>query len=316
MPAEVNVSSQTYAPIVLFLYSRPDHARKTLDALALNRGADKSELFIFCDGPKNDSVRDNIEKVQTLAIEEQSRSRFKSVEVIISEKNKGLANSIIAGVSRVIREYGKCIVLEDDIVTSNTFLRFMNDCLAFYEEQKNIFSVSGFTYPLKSLSEYENDVYLSYRACSHGWATWADRWNLVDWEVKDFKQLSRSPGMRRHFNRGGNDLYRMLRHQMRGERDSWAIRFCYSQSKYNLLTVYPRYSLVLNIGNDGSGTHCTSVTDSKQETEAENGIELKPTDVTLNKKVLRDFKNQYRVTVPEAVEWGLNKIRLNDGKKQ
>lgn len=295
------------APIVLFLYARPDHAQKTLDALSRNLGAKESDLFIFCDGPKKESVKEAVAQVQQLAREETRKSHFRNVYVTVSEINKGLAKSIIGGVSTVLNQYGKCIVVEDDLITSNCFLKFMNDCLEYYENRKNIFAISGFTYPLKALKRYPHDVYLSYRACSHGWATWIDRWKLVDWDVKDFPQLSRSVSKRRKLNRGGNDMYRMLRHQMRGERDSWAIRFCYAQSKHDMLAVYPRETLVRNIGFDGTGTHCTALDESKITKTVEDGIVLKPADVKINIRIIRAFKQQYRVSFKEAIDWIMRK---------
>ena len=300
--------SNTLAPVILFVYDRPDHAKQTLDALAANKLAEQSELFVFCDGPKKESVIERNRQVVELITAEKERGRFASVTLTVSPVNKGLAASIIGGVTDIIHRYGKCIVVEDDLITSPKFLSYMNDALDFYKEKKSIFSISGFTYPLKALQKYPHDVYLSYRACSHGWATWSDRWDSVDWEVKDFTKLSRSLVKRYRFNRGGNDLYRMLRHQMRGERNSWAIRFCYSQSKQERYTIYPSKTLVKNIGFDGSGTHC-------QDLGRENNVS---TVLTLNKpmlvdpqpdkKVLRDFKNQYQITFSEAIEWLWKKV--------
>ncbi|MBP3936843.1 MAG: sugar transferase [Clostridia bacterium] len=300
--------SNTLAPVILFVYDRPDHAKQTLDALAANELAEQSELFVFCDGPKKESVIERNRQVVELITAEKERGRFASVTLTVSPVNKGLAASIIGGVTDIIHRYSKCIVVEDDLITSTKFLSYMNDALDFYKEKKSIFSISGFTYPLKALQKYPHDVYLSYRACSHGWATWSDRWDSVDWEVKDFTKLSRSLVKRYRFNRGGNDLYRMLRHQMRGERNSWAIRFCYSQSKQERYTIYPSKTLVKNIGFDGSGTHC-------QDLGRENNVS---TVLTLNKpmlvdpqpdkKVLRDFKNQYQITFSEAIEWLWKKV--------
>lgn len=296
------------APIVLFLYARPDHAMQTLDALAQNIGAKDSVLHIFCDGPKREAVREATEQVRRLAHAEESKGRFKNIHVVESPVNKGLARSIIGGVSAILQTYGKCIVVEDDLITSKHFLSYMNKCLEFYRDSKDIFAISGFTYPLKSLQNYAEDVYLSYRACSHGWATWIDRWEMVDWEVKDFHQLSCSLRKRWKFNRGGNDLYRMLRHQMRGERDSWAIRFCYAQSKHNMYAVYPRVTMVRNIGFDGSGTHCSALDESKIIKSLDDSVVLQPASVKINNKIAREFKMQYRVTLGEAIEWFIRKV--------
>ena len=283
------------APVILFVYNRPEHTQKVLNALAKNILAEESELFIFCDGPKNDNaVIPNLE-TRKIITREKTLKRFKKVHLNISEKNKGLANSTISGVTEVIEKYGKCIVLEDDNITSKSFLKYMNECLEFYKENSDIWSVSAFTYPLKSLNNYPHDTYLSYRACSTGWGTWTDRWLKIDWDVKDFNKLKKSISGRIKFNRGGNDLYRMLRHQMRGERDSWAVRFCYSQSKNNMFTVYPRCSLIKNIGFDGSGTHCQASDEYNFSNFNSDKCEYKLENVRLEKKLVKELKKQYRV---------------------
>lgn len=297
------------APVILFTYNRPEHTKKVLDALAENRLAEQSELFIFCDGPKNERDIEKNFQTRKVVMSETERNRFKSVAVIVSENNKGLANSVIDGVSTIIEKYGKCIVLEDDHITSKGFIAYMNNALEFYRDNRKIWSISAFTYPLKSLNNYPSDVYISYRACSHGWATWKDRWKKVDWEVKDYPQLKRSFLRIRKFNRGGNDLFRMLRHQMRGERDSWAIRFCYSQSKNDMYTVYPKTTLIMNIGFDGSGTHCQNDKQMRDDRFEFRYKEYRFGDVKLNAAIVKEFKGQYRVNFPELIDWFQKKCR-------
>ncbi len=296
------------APIIVFTYNRPEHTQKTLDALAQNPLAKDSDLYIFCDGPKNEKAIIGNEEVKRIITAEKEKARFKSVNLTVSEKNKGLAKSVIGGVTEIINAFGKCIVVEDDLITSPYFLTYMNDCLNKFKENKRIWSVSGFTYPLKALENCPGDTYLSYRACSHGWATWSDRWEMADWEVKDFNSLKYNIFKRIKFNRGGNDLYRMLRHQMRGERDSWAIRFCYSQFKHDMFCIYPKFSLVHNIGMDGSGTHCSDMGDCSQNINLKNVSSVDLSNPILDKRILRDFKAQYRVSFKEAIEWLKKKI--------
>lgn len=297
------------APIILFTYARPEHTKKTLDYLALNTLANESDLFIFCDGPKNEKAVAGNNAVKEVIKNEAEQNRFRSVTTYISEENKGLARSIISGVTEIIHKFGSCIVLEDDAITSPYFLTYMNECLNKYKDDKRIWSVSGFTYPLKSLENCAHDTYLSYRACSHGWSSWADRWDMVDWEVSDFNELKRSPIKRYKFNRGGNDLYRMLRHQMRGERDSWAIRFCYSQSKNDMYCIYPRVSLVYDIGSDGSGTHCSDKGTGINTVNIETVEHLDVNSPVFDKKILKEFKARYRITFVGAVKWAINKMR-------
>lgn len=161
--------------------------------------------------------------------------------------------------TKIVNEYSKIIVLEDDLVTSPYFLKFMNDALEVYEDRGDIFSVTGFNYPENVLNipqNYKDEVYLSFRCMSWSWGTWKDRWGKVDWGVKGFKQLKNDKVKIDKFNRGGQDLFPMLKSQMEGKIDSWAIRFCYAHSLNNTFCIYPVKSLVNNEGFDGSGVHC------------------------------------------------------------
>ncbi len=302
------IDEQVTAPIILFTYARPEHTQKTLDALAKNFLAQSSDLYIFCDGPKNEKAVQNNLAVQNIIKKEAQMGRFHSVILSISEKNRGLARSVVGGVTEVIHKHGCCIVVEDDLITSPYFLTYMNECLKEYKDDDRMWAVSGFTYPLKSLKNCTSDIYLSYRACSHGWATWQDRWELVDWEVSDYPKLRKNLIKRYRFNRGGNDLYRMLRHQMRGERDSWAIRFCYSQFVNDKYCIYPKVSMVHNIGFDGSGTHCSDMGEEVKHVELQSIQSMNINDPVLDKKILREFKAQYRVSFKEAVQWLMKKI--------
>lgn len=309
------VNQSELAPIILMTYARPEHTQKTIDALAKNELAEESELYIFCDGPKNEKVIEKNKCVQKIILDEKEKKRFKNVYVSISNENRGLARSIISSATEIINKYGRCILLEDDLVTSTYFLTYMNNCLQFYQSDERIWSISAFSFPLKTLEKYKHDVYLSYRASSHGWATWKDRWETIDWEVKDFPELEKSFAKRRKFNCGGNDLFRMLRHQIRGERDSWAIRFCYAQSKQDKLAVYPRYSLVQNIGFDGSGTHCSDDEKMQQLSYEQDILSMKIEKIELDKKIVREFKQQYRIKFMEAVEWVWNKVKTKLDRK-
>ena len=303
-----NITIGKYAPIILFVYARPDHAEKSLNALAKNDLAKDSDLIIFCDGPKKESAVEKNRQVVELITKEKSLGRFRSVTLNISEKNKGLAKSIISGVGEVMSKYGRCIVVEDDVITNPYFLTYMNNALDRFEKDETIWSIAGFTYPLKALKKYPHDIYLSYRSCSQAWGCWRDRWESIDWEVKDFEELKKSWKKRRQFNRGGNDLYRMLRHQMRGERDSWAVRFCYAQSKQDKYAIYPKETLTLNIGEDGSGTHCQNTGKQVDYSRLDGERNIVFGDVKPDKRVIRDFKDQYRVTFLEAVDWLWRKV--------
>lgn len=249
------------APIVLFGYNRPDHMRQTLDHLAQADGAAESPLWIFCDGPKigadpkTGADPAQAEAVRALAHDPHWVQKFASLKVVAAAQNKGLARSIISGVSAVMDHAGRAIVVEDDLLVAPDFLRFMNDCLDFYEDDQSVGSITGFSPLTEAPLGYPFDIMSVPRNCSHGWATWADRWQQVDWETRDATKLARDPALRRRFNAAGNDRFDRLQRQLAGKIDSWSIRFGLWQTLAGHHTIYPVHNRVCNIGFDGSGVH-------------------------------------------------------------
>ena len=241
------------APVVLFVYNRPAHTRRTVESLLGNHLAAESDLFVFCDGAKNQSDRGAVEAVRRYV---HGIEGFRSVQIIERDRNVGLAKSVISGVSEMFRKYERQIVLEDDLLTAPDFLTFMNKVLEHYEQELRIFSVSGFNHAVTMPDEYEYDGVFSHRSCSWGWGTWKSRWEQVDWEVSDYREFRANKGQQELLNRGGGDLSYMLDLQMAGEIDSWAIRWAYAHFKHDAVALASRDSKVYNIGFDGSGVHC------------------------------------------------------------
>lgn len=283
------------SPIILFVYNRPEHTRKTIKALKYNKHARKSKLFIFSDGPKDKAAIDKVNEVKKYI---KSIEGFKKVEIIERDKNLGLANSVITGVTEVINRYGKVIVLEDDIVTSPAFLVYMNKLLSKYKDEEKIYSITGYNFPprLMSISEnYPYDVYFSPRAASWSWGTWKDRWKKADWEIKDYNKFINDKKEQKDFNKGGNDMTRMLKQQMDSRIDSWAIRWCYTLFKNDGLCVYPVESYVDNIGHDGSGIHCGRFSINKYKNYSLNKTSkiILPNKITLDSQIIKSFKNVF-----------------------
>ena len=245
----------SYAPICLFAYNRVEELSKTINALKNNFLAQYSDLIIYCDGPKSEIDLENVLSVRKFL---QGVSGFQSVLIIHSNKNIGLANSIINGVTEQIHKFGRVIVLEDDIVTSRNFLNYMNAALDFYKNNPKVISVSGFSYDLESMSSFPFDNGFRLRMYPWGWGTWLDQWMDIDWDIKDYPLFSINKSSQRQFARGGSDLNRMLYQYTRGRIDSWMIRFLYTQYKKNTLDVFPKISKSINIGFNNRATHTPS----------------------------------------------------------
>lgn len=245
-----------YAPVVLFAYKRVDKLQLCIEALEKNSLVEETDLFIYSDGTKGENDFKGVQEVRKFLSYYTQRSRFKTVLIYEAKKNKGLANSIIEGVTKVINEYGRIIVVEDDLIVREDFLEYMNGALNYYEPYLEYGEISAYTYPIKELKYYEKDVYAIKKGECWGWGTWKDRWNKVDWKVSSYKNYLFNPIKRIRFEKNEHGLDSMLRKQMKGEIDSWAVRWCYHLYFNNLLTVYPKISRTINIGFDGSGTHC------------------------------------------------------------
>lgn len=212
-----------------------------ITSLLLNEEAQESDLFVFVDGAREGKVGER-ELVCSVCRYIENIVGFKSVNYTFSETNKGLGNSVIKGVTEVINRYGKAIVLEDDLILAPNFLFFMNQGLDKYKEEKSVFSICGYSNKVKVPKDYSYDTYFCTRSSSWGWATWADRWNSVDWELENFDKYHI---LKKEFNRwGGSDCWKMLNDWKCGRNKSWAIRFCFAQFLQKKVSLFPVTSKV------------------------------------------------------------------------
>lgn len=297
----------SYAPVVLFVYNRLDHTINVLESLAKNFLADRTDLYVFSDAAKTENGLEKVNAVREYIRRDDWRKDFQNVTVIEAENNQGLARSIIGGVTKIIEAYGNVIVIEDDLVLSPYFLQYMNGALDYYKEVPEIWSISGYSFPMKSLKKYPHDVFYSYRGCSWGWATWQDRWIRTDWEVKDYPKLMSDTAWQKRFNRGGADLTGMLTMQMEGKINSWAVRWVFAQSNLEMYTVYPKSSYILNDGCDGSGTHVGKT--SEYQTDISKGAgECRFEKTGIDQKIAKEFCYKYSDTLDKKIKRNLKKL--------
>lgn len=238
-----------FAPIVIFAYNRPEHLKRTIAALARNSEVANSELTIFSDGPRRPTDEPKIAAVRRVAHEAVG---FAALRVVERERNYGLANSIIGGVSDILTRHDSVIVLEDDIEAAPNFLHYMNLALERYRNDAGIFSISSFRLPITISPPPVAQVCLIPRCVSGAWGTWRDRWERVDWDVLD-RDLLRDRKVRAAFDVGGSDLSDMLERQLEGKLDSWAIRFNWAHFRSGAGSIMPILSKTRNFGFDGTG---------------------------------------------------------------
>lgn len=244
--------SDTLAPIALFAYNRPRHLAQAVAALLRDPLAASSDLYVFCDGPKTAAAAAAVAEVRSFV---RSITGFHSISIVDRERNFGLANSIIAGVTDLCDRFGRTIVIEDDLVVAPCFLRFMNEGLTRYENDERAMQVAGYMFPIPR--RFRRRAFFLPFASSWGWATWARAWRHFDPLMTGYEALRQSPQLRHQFDlHGAYPYFETLERQRRDEIDSWAIRWYLSCFQLGGLTLYPGTTLAKNNGFDGSGTHC------------------------------------------------------------
>ncbi len=241
------------APVVLFAYNRPTLTQQTLDTLAVNTLAGETKLYIFCDGPKPDAAHEQMDKIARVRHIALKEKRFANVEVIERKNNWGLAKSIIAGVTEIVRRHGKIIVLEDDLITSPYFLQYMNDALALYENEPCVLSVN--TCNFFAVDPETPATFFTRVPDCYGWGTWSDRWALFEPDSKKLLAEVQKRGMEKRVNLDGAFNYMwMLRNQAEGRISSWAIRWHATGILNDKLNLYPNPALTNHVTGDSS-TH-------------------------------------------------------------
>ena len=241
----------TLSPILLFVYNRPAHTRRCIESLSMNSLAAESELFVYADGAKTEAATSEVEEVRQYI---RTLQGFKSITIIERNENWGLAKNIIDGVSTQVKKYGKVIVLEDDLVVAPHFLRFMNDALETYQDEPKVGHIQACDFTQDASLP---DTFLIKWTGSWGWATWERAWKYFNPNGKELLQELEQRKLTYTFDFNGKyGFTRMLRRQIEGKNNSWAIRWNASLFLNDILSLNVGRSLVQNEGFDGSGTNC------------------------------------------------------------
>lgn len=258
------------------------------------------DCYIFTDIPIKEELKESAYALQEYLKWYKEHSGFKRVYLNIATKHKGLSASIIDGVTEVIEEHGKVIVCEDDLVVSNDFVEYMQKALLYYEKDKKIFSITGSSFGnVKNIKNYPYDVYMMERICSWGWASWRDRWELIDWELKEYQQVRHNPIVRWRINQGGVDLVPMLDMQLKKQLDTWDIQCEWCRYKQNMLVVYSCIPKVKMRGDAGFSTHGSGKAKSTAEiiNQKKDNIEYKFVHTNRQeRKFMSAFKKERNVT--------------------
>jgi len=289
------------APIVLFVYNRPRHTQQTIEALQKNELAQQSELFIYSDGAKNCSAQQAVDEVRVCI---KSIDGFKKIIIIEREGNWGLADSIIDGVTTIVNQYGKVIVLEDDLVTSPYFLTFMNDALNFYQEEEKVWHVSGWNYPINS--DGLDDAFLWRVMNCWGWGTWSDRWQHYERDVNSDMSAFSNSEIKKFNLDGVENFFAQMEANKQKKIKTWAVFWYACIFKNKGLCLNPVQTFVDNIGHDGSGVNCGEVkeyTDSLNMKENFLFINEMNEDVNCLVKVKGLLKTPIKERIINMLSW-------------
>ncbi len=240
-----------YSPIILFIYKRPEHLKKTLESLSKCNGYENHSFFVFGDGPKDKFEETAVQKTRKV-VNEFLGNR---AQYFFSPVNKGLANSVIEGISKILEQFSSVIVIEDDLIFHPFFLTYMNMSLNKYQFDENVSMVSGYMYNVPEFKDYRNQIFLPLIS-TWGWGTWSRAWKNFDKDAKGYEILMKDKDVRKRFDCNGSYPFsQMLELQMKGKIDSWGIRWYWSIFKNNGLNCFPPTTLVLNNGFDATATH-------------------------------------------------------------
>ena len=288
--------------IALFVYNRPEHTLEVLKGLQRNN---ISKLYIFSDGIKDEKDRDSVGKVRNSI----DSIDWCETEIIKSEKNKGLADSIVHGVNYVLERHTRIIVLEDDCVPSDDFIVFMEKCFNKYENNEKVMNVTGYSLPIKSLDNYLYDIYFSHRSSSWGWGTWRRAWKYFDRNKSILAEIEKSSNLRKKINRAGEDLIPMLKNQIDSKLDSWAVFWSINIIKNDGVCVNPIKSKIKNIGHDSTGTHCGS-SDRYEVKIVKEDINLLnfPDKIIIDNEIIKRYKEFFHINLKNRAKRVISNI--------
>ncbi len=287
------------APVILFVYNRPDHVKKTISALQKNDLADQSVLFIYSDGPRSEEDSSLIREVRNYV---SSIEGFREVHVIEREKNWGLGRNIIDGVTQIINQFGRIIVLEDDIVTSRYFLRYMNTALNRYSSESKVMSVSGYTPPFKK-EDLPETFFMSWPDC-WGWGTWKRVWDKFERNPEKLvKEHDKALIQKININGTAPGMWKQVLDNYYGRRYTWAIFFHTVVCREQGLTLYSRCSLTSNEGMDGSGDDCGNSSLFDVNSMQQYVISKYPEKITVCREADLALMEFYRSASKEQVTW-------------
>lgn len=301
------------APIILFVYNRPWHTQQTLEALAKNELARDSILYIYADGAKENATEQDLKKINEVREIISTFEDCKETHIVIREKNWGLADNIIDGVTERINQHGKIIVLEDDLITSPFFLQFMNDGLYTYQNNPEVWSIGACNF-FSTKNHTPETFFIPIPDC-WGWATWKDRWHYFEADSTKLLQELIDRNLIDSFNLYGSyPFIDMLKAQAEGKISSWAIRWQAQAYLHDALTLYPKYPITEHIESDNA-THASNFSTNTITSFPRKPIKIKTQKIEVNNKIIEDMYETY-ISMYKKTSISNSTLNLNNLKSK
>ncbi len=278
------------APIALFIYNRPEHTRRTLRFLQQNLLAEESRLFIFSDAPAGTADEERVNKTREIA---RNITGFRLVKLTEHTVHQGLAASIISGVTQLVNEYGRIIVLEDDLLTSPYALQYFNNALQRYETEDRVMQISAYMFPLKESSVPLPETFFFRATSSWGWATWKRAWQYFEPDIHVLYAQFNRQKIHGFSIEGRMNYWKQLLDFRQGRNQSWAVRWYASVFLRNGLVLHPAKSLIENIGHDGTGVH-SIIEDTYDVTLSRKPVTCFPDHITEDRAALDAIKHFFK----------------------
>jgi len=290
------MTTRTLSPILLFVYNRPTHTEQTLISLQKNHLASDSNLYIYSDGSKNE---DDLQVVGEVRQVIRNFQGFQNITIIEREKNWGLADNIVDGVTKLVNEFGKVIVLEDDLVSSPYFLNYMNDALDKYVFDESVMHVSGYMFPITQSPKLAETFFLMGITSCWGWGTWKRAWDYFERDAEKWINII-TPEMLQEYNLNGDyDYWSAMSLNYKGVIKTWACFWHASVFYKQGLCLHPKISMIQNIGHDGSGTHCDG--DNVFEVELSNKRIKYFEETYFENTIAKDKLKEYYINIKPSI---------------
>lgn len=235
-------------PILISVYDRLEHFKSCIESLQNNAISNNTIIYIASDAAKDNHSKEKIQNVRKYI---KTISGFKEVILLDWDENKGQSRSIKDARDLIFQKYDGYIFLEDDNVVSPYFLDYMNYNLNYWKDDRRILYVCGYMYPINFTSNYDSVFLKEYNAWGVG--VWKNK--FIDVHLLDSDFFMNNPENLKLMKMFSNTSYYILMSDLFYQKNYADGRRAFTLIYKDAYSIFPRKSLVKNIGQDGSGLH-------------------------------------------------------------